>query len=61
MIGPTRQALAKILTFGEPEAELIFNYERAISAAWKEPSLQQALGYRLVFPPAGQEGIEIEA
>lgn len=57
---PDDEAVAKVLTFGGNNPELIFNYRKATNTVWENPSLQDDLAYTTLYPDEGDEGIEIE-
>jgi len=57
---PDREAVARVIKFGGPQPELLFNYQTQFSAIWENRSLKRRYGYSVVFPAAGGAGLGLE-
>lgn len=53
---PHPEAIARIICNGGTEPELIFNYRTTQTTRWDIAAWQQNYGYRVNYPPAGQNG-----
>lgn len=57
---PDRNALARIVKFGEKEKELVFNYDTEQTSFWKNPGWQNNYGYTTRYPSSGQFGAKLQ-
>ncbi len=56
---PHPEAIARILANSSPR-EICFNYRTEYTKLWKDREVQEHFGkYKAAFPPAGQEGYEL--
>ena len=56
---PDDETIAKILTFGNSNLELSFNYRKKTNTVWEDSSLQSELNFTTIYPEDGKEGIEL--
>jgi len=57
---PDGESIARILTQGGTDKELVFNYRGTLTEQWEDVELQRKYRYRTIYPPKGQAGISIE-
>ncbi len=57
---PDKEAVARVIKFGGPQPELLFNYQTQFNVIWENKSLKRTYGYSLVFPDAGSTGLGLE-
>jgi len=50
---PDREAVARVIKFGGPQPELIFNYRTQYNEIWEDGYLQPKYGYAVTFPKHG--------
>jgi beta-lactamase superfamily II metal-dependent hydrolase len=53
---PDREAIARIIKFGGPKAQLIFNYKTDFNKVWNQKHLRQKYDYSTIFPSSKQKG-----
>ncbi|MFW9917247.1 MAG: ComEC/Rec2 family competence protein [Candidatus Thorarchaeota archaeon] len=51
---PDNEAVARVIKFGGPEPELIFNYRSIVNLIWEQPQLIEKYNYSVSYPKAGQ-------
>jgi hypothetical protein len=51
---PDKEAVARVIKFGGPEPELIFNYRSIVNLIWEQPQLIKDYNYSVSYPKAGQ-------
>jgi len=57
---PDKEAVARVIKFGGPQPELLFNYQTQFNSVWENRSLKRRYGYSLAFPGAGRTGLGLE-
>jgi beta-lactamase superfamily II metal-dependent hydrolase len=57
---PDREAVARVVKFGGPNHQLLFNYLTTQNAIWDDCSLKHDYGYQTRYPVRGQEGLRLE-
>ncbi len=57
---PDKEAMARVIRFGGPEPELIFNYRTEFNQPWDNQQLEKKYNYRVQFPEGGAAGIVVE-
>ena len=56
---PDRQTVARVIKFGGPHPELLFNYRSEFNKLWDNKHWMEQYGYSVHFPDEGQEGLEV--
>jgi hypothetical protein len=56
---PSRQAMARILKYGGPKKDIVFNYKTQYTEIWDEASLLEKHGYSVIFGDEGSVVIEL--
>lgn len=57
---PDRQAVARVIKWGGPAPELMFNYRTKYNEVWDGTPLRERHGYTTVFPQAGAQSVTLE-
>jgi len=57
---PDRQAVARVIKWGGPRAELSFNYRTKFNDVWSGKTLQGQFGYAASYPASGAPGTVFE-
>ena len=57
---PDREAVARVIKWGGPKAQLVFNYRTQHNEMWDSAPLRQRHGYTTVFPESRGEGVTLE-
>lgn len=53
---PHAEAVARVLKFGRPDPELVFNYRSEESLLWDDPALQRKYRYTTTYPEESADG-----
>ena len=56
---PDREAVATILEYGSPGAELVFNYDNARNRQWDDDRLRERYRYHVRYPAANGSGVKL--
>ncbi len=56
---PDREAIARVVTHGGPQAVLLFNYRSEFNELWADAALAERWHYRAVFPERDGQGLSI--
>jgi hypothetical protein len=57
---PDGESIARIVTQGGTDKELVFNYRVGLTERWENAELQRKYGYRTTYPPEGMTGMSVE-
>jgi hypothetical protein len=57
---PDPEAVARVIRFGGPAPQLVFNYRSAQNRVWDEPHLKQRYGYQTRYPAEGESGLRLD-
>jgi hypothetical protein len=57
---PDDVAVAKVLEYGTPGAELVFNYSNPRTRKWDDDRLRERYGHRLRYPDSDATGVYLE-
>ena len=57
---PDREAVARVIKFGGPAVQLLFNYRTTVNAVWDDPNLMQDFGYGVRYPEAAGGGLALD-
>ncbi|MDR3703145.1 MAG: hypothetical protein P4L56_26100 [Candidatus Sulfopaludibacter sp.] len=57
---PHPEAIARIIRYGGPRAELYFNYDTDQTRQWKDPVLQRKFRYSVTIRPDSARSLDIE-
>jgi hypothetical protein len=57
---PDREAVARVIKFGGPDPELVFNYRTEFNRIWDSTLLMEQHHYRVSYPGTGEEGQAID-
>ncbi len=57
---PDRQAVARVIKWGGPQADLAFNYRTRFNDVWAGRPLQQQFGYQASYPAADTAGAVLD-
>jgi beta-lactamase superfamily II metal-dependent hydrolase len=57
---PDEEAVARVVLYGGPDPELLFNYRSDHSARWDSRELRSRFGYRTTYPPDGAQGLVVD-
>lgn len=57
---PDPEAVARVIRFGGPAPQLVFNYRSEQNRIWDDPLLEQRYGYQTRYPADGQSGLRLE-
>jgi hypothetical protein len=57
---PDKEAVARVIKFGGPEVELIFNYRTKVNLIWEQRHLMERYNYSVSYPKVGEAGKTID-
>jgi hypothetical protein len=57
---PDPEAVARVIRFGSPAPQLVFNYRSEQNRIWDDPYLKQRYGYRTRYPAERQSGLRLD-
>jgi hypothetical protein len=56
---PDAEAVARVIQYGGPAAELVFNYRSEQNRIWDDPHLKHRFGFRTRYPDEGRSGLRL--
>lgn len=57
---PDKETVARVIKFGGPEPELIFNYRTDVNLIWEQRRLIERYNYSVSYPKVGEAGQTID-
>ncbi len=57
---PDPEAIARVITDGGDQPEILFNYRTEQNCCWGETSLMRRYKYRAIYPKAGQSSVALD-
>jgi hypothetical protein len=57
---PDDEALARVVTGGDPNLTLWFNYRNPRTERWSDPTITQRYGFHAIYPPPNTDGVRLD-